>query len=381
MSISIQSTKKKSAKCVLIVDTRERALATDIDRAFADAELDHITQQIAVGDYAIYDPVAGMVRVIIERKSLDDFGQSIKDGRYMNKEKMIAYREKHGNVSLSFVVEGAINPSAKKCFGGIPYGTIESAIFHMSVRDSISTFRTKDTTDTAEFLARFTNSVSSLCERERSMSVVDAIIIGGADAPVPVSVPVSAPVSAPVPVPAPVSAPTNDELHEIKLDAAVATLKVTAETTSEMTALDMWSAISGITSITAPEFAARWSLSEMIMRAGNHSDDLLDGLRRATSGRKYSKQTYDGIRLLGSRAILDGSVATQQARVLEKVRGVTRESAMAIISQSGGLPGLVSKSAAEIAKFALAPGKTGRQRHVGPAVAGRIVAALVAKKV
>ena len=143
--------------CKLICDNREHAvLRHDIEFA----GITKSVMQMTTGDYAILNPT-GNILVIIERKSFDDFGASLIDGRHNNKEKLLKLRA-GTNCKIIFIIEGEAFPDPNNQYARIPYKYIESAIFHMMVRDNISIIRTKDTLDTAKTLVRFIHSMDTL---------------------------------------------------------------------------------------------------------------------------------------------------------------------------------------------------------------------------
>jgi ERCC4-type nuclease len=77
--------------------------------------------QITVGDYIV---VSGdKIVAVIERKTLDDYGASLKDGRANNKQKMINLRKKTG-CRIIYIIEGDAFPSPNDCYSNIPYKNI-----------------------------------------------------------------------------------------------------------------------------------------------------------------------------------------------------------------------------------------------------------------
>lgn len=159
-----------ATKCTLVSDTREKYVLQHID---AFAGVTHVVQQITTGDYTILDP-AGKILVCIERKSLTDYGASIVDGRMENKKKLIALREQWG-CALMFLVEGSPAASAQEKFGGVPFASIRSSMFHLMVRDNIQIICTADTLDTARTLAALVKSMDTLCAKtKREQTDIDA---------------------------------------------------------------------------------------------------------------------------------------------------------------------------------------------------------------
>ena len=132
----------------LIVDTRERVvipfLADSLDK------YGYRVHQINTGDFVICSG-AGKVRMCIERKTLEDFAASFKDGRYENRRKMIEMRRQTG-CQLYFIIEGPAFPSPSRKFARIPYANILAAITSLMVRDEIFIVFSSDPAHTAERL-------------------------------------------------------------------------------------------------------------------------------------------------------------------------------------------------------------------------------------
>src|SRR3989304_6649173 len=114
-------------KYKLIIDDRERAIFPYLETELYDIK--YKKTRINVGDYAICDENDNII-ICIERKTLEDFASSIKDGRYENKNNMIELRKKN-NCKLVLLLEGDAYPKPNKLYGRIPYKIIESAIFHI----------------------------------------------------------------------------------------------------------------------------------------------------------------------------------------------------------------------------------------------------------
>jgi len=149
----------KLPNITLICDTRERNVLKH------KAELDQITyeiKQISVGDYII--TTGDNILAVIERKSLDDFAASLKDGRHANKEKLLKLRSETG-CRILYIIEGNPFPADGSYFGGISYKNIQSSIFHLMVRDGIPIIYTEDTLHTAKTLVNFTRSMSTLVSK------------------------------------------------------------------------------------------------------------------------------------------------------------------------------------------------------------------------
>lgn len=140
----------------IIADTRERNVLRH-DKEFADIDIK--VEQINVGDYAIFDE--DKMIAIIERKSLEDYAASLKDGRHQNKQKLIDIRNQT-NCKIIYIIEGKQTTNPNKLYNRMPYRYIESSIFHLIMRDDIFIIRSENTLDTAKILVRFLKSMKTL---------------------------------------------------------------------------------------------------------------------------------------------------------------------------------------------------------------------------
>ena len=66
--------------CKLIIDTRERNVTRHAKEL---EEINFEIKQITTADYVVLSPLGNIV-ALLERKSLDDFAASLKDGRHDN---------------------------------------------------------------------------------------------------------------------------------------------------------------------------------------------------------------------------------------------------------------------------------------------------------
>lgn len=137
----------------LWVDTRERAVIDSIDGVFQ-------IKQLSVADYLVVDSNDHVI-LAIERKSLDDYAASLKDGRSENFGKMIELREQQG-CGLALIVEGPICNAAEDTFGGIPYKCIESSMLHLALRDGFIILHSISPEYTAELVMRIVKSITTI---------------------------------------------------------------------------------------------------------------------------------------------------------------------------------------------------------------------------
>lgn len=126
----IQDLQEMEGGLMVYIDNRERALLS----LASEAGLLVTVAPLPVADIVIS---RGYVRVLIERKTIDDLIGSIKDNRYNEqKSRLLGERQSLGS-KIVYIIEGTKASVLA-----------ESAILSMVLRDQIHVFRTKNTTDT-----------------------------------------------------------------------------------------------------------------------------------------------------------------------------------------------------------------------------------------
>ncbi len=255
----------------LIIDDRERAVTCK-------AELKEIPHEIMRmeqgGDYLLVKD--GSILACIERKSLDDFAASIKDGRSENIKKLIAFRAKT-NCRIIYLIEGKLNPNPTEEFAHIPYKTIKSSINHLIIRDGVCILRTLDTNDTAKTLVDLVHSMNTLKEFEPLAETPNTTIIG------------------------------NDEMLTMIREKHV---KPTIDVVREM-----WSCFKGISIDASDSYIAIWSIADIVL-ARITRETIIN--HKTSSGRKINKQAATS--LMGIDKLLE-------TRILSKIPGISAKSA------------------------------------------------------
>jgi ERCC4-type nuclease len=139
------------------VDDRENHVFSYLPR---DSAFHIERKRLEIGDFAIFKE--GTLVAIFERKTLEDFGASIKDGRKANIEKLKISRAETG-CKIIYIVENEIVDIAPDMkFNSIFYSAIESHIFHLMVRDDVAVIRTANCGHTAATLLAFMKSMKTL---------------------------------------------------------------------------------------------------------------------------------------------------------------------------------------------------------------------------
>lgn len=121
----------------IVFDNRERYLIEAFRQKYPDTP--HEIEQLSVGD--IHFKVDGSLRLVIERKTLDDLSASIMDHRWQEQKKRLAELD-----TLSIYIMEGMEKSNKK---GISYDTLISAMWSTIVRDKQHVFRTCNLQETA----------------------------------------------------------------------------------------------------------------------------------------------------------------------------------------------------------------------------------------
>jgi ERCC4-type nuclease len=173
------------AEIKIIIDDRERQTSAKIeDIIYGGGDIlsssttngISITSKIkrlTIADYILLlkpkDSDEKKILALIERKTWSDFSSSIKDGRHYNKDKMLEMqKEDHqggGCSKVIYVVEGP-RPAIHQKVDGIPYTTLESAIFHLIWRDNIQVLFSNSAEETADLLIRLCLSLGRLYKKK-----------------------------------------------------------------------------------------------------------------------------------------------------------------------------------------------------------------------
>jgi ERCC4-type nuclease len=278
-----------TTKSILIMDERERSVYRHQNEFL---NINFIIKQITTADYVVMSPTNNILAVI-ERKSLEDYAASLKDGRHSNKNKLVAMRRDTG-CRIIYIVEG---PDAHPgdYFGNIAFKNIESSIFHLMIEDGICVIRTKCTLDTAKTLARVMVSMDTLFERAGN------VITGGEDMNETKEMSTLAAIDA---IP-------REMIDQMKL------LTVVHTPSDHELVISLWSCFPGIAATTADDYINMWSLADIVCdRVGDISK------QRLKSGRKMSAK------IVKSLTNIDENM---QIRLLAAVPGISRDSAREMI--------------------------------------------------
>jgi ERCC4-type nuclease len=140
------------------LDTRETQLVRILPAEYPDVVE---VCNLDLGDFNVVVKDTGQIVVIVERKSIQDFAQSIKDHRYHEqKARMMAYREANPITKLVYVIEGNFSFEPTFMCQSIPGKTFTSCILGSMMRDNIHCLFTKNILDTFELFSSMIDRLS-----------------------------------------------------------------------------------------------------------------------------------------------------------------------------------------------------------------------------
>lgn len=162
---------------ILKVDNRERAIHDHIRTVFCEKPMFcvNINQpefvQLDTADFVIMSHNSDMtetkILAIIERKTLEDYAASLKDGRIMNTEKLLKMREETG-CQVYYLIEGNINTGYDSVIAGIEYYKILANIRDAQINHNINILNTSNKLHTARELKFLLERYTTLYENIQS---------------------------------------------------------------------------------------------------------------------------------------------------------------------------------------------------------------------
>ena len=138
-----------------IIDNRERDIKEKLNGK------DYIKfENLEIGDINI--KYNGEIKMVIERKNIKDFSNSIKDGRYAE-QKIRLKSLKIDPSKIYFLIEGKINNDIKKKISGITYETLISSMISLMLRDNFKIYKTENIAETIIFLEKLYDKLLKKC--------------------------------------------------------------------------------------------------------------------------------------------------------------------------------------------------------------------------
>lgn len=226
--------------CTLDIDNRERNVLAHTNELSAIA---YTRKQLTTGDYVLRHDTH--IIAVIERKTLDDYGASIKDGRADNKRKLLALRQRTG-CRIYYLIEGPKSPAPSKTFARIPYAIIRRSFMRLTLEHGIILLHTLDTIDTARELVELTLATQTLLE-----TLGDPTWLLQAQVQLPANADADTPADE-------IASGGEFDLNELTTPVARTDHDIVRE---------MWACFSGITVETADSFIAKWSIADIVRGA------------------------------------------------------------------------------------------------------------------
>lgn len=122
------------------IDNRERDLIVTCQQS----GIEHTVETLPLADIDI----GGIF--LFERKRVDDFAASIKDGRWREqKARMLVWRTQHPDCRVFYIIEGSMSRVS------LPKKTLFSAMVNTMLRDGIQVLRTSSLAETALYIQLF----------------------------------------------------------------------------------------------------------------------------------------------------------------------------------------------------------------------------------
>jgi ERCC4-type nuclease len=151
MAIEQRSAVDQSSDVLITIDAREHSIISQID-------MDKLKDVIKVGQIDLGDvniSYQDHVHWIIERKTIADLAQSIKDGRYQEqKMRVFSYIQQHPQTRYMYIIEGrySFDPAFALRHQFMPNTTLTSSILNSMFRDNVYVMMTPSIDETVNFI-------------------------------------------------------------------------------------------------------------------------------------------------------------------------------------------------------------------------------------
>lgn len=145
----------------LLIDYRENKFIDKNEKVQNNVEIVNLD----LGDFQFVDGENTRIKMIIERKTINDLAASIKDGRYLEqKNRLLSYRNNNPHVKIAYILEGQYSFSPLFTASNMNNKTLSGSIINSMLRDNIHIWTVKNEEETKHILAnlhqRFTTDAS-----------------------------------------------------------------------------------------------------------------------------------------------------------------------------------------------------------------------------
>lgn len=158
----------------LLIDYRENKFIDKNEKVQNNVEIVNLD----LGDFQFVHGENTNIKMIIERKTINDLAASIKDGRYLEqKNRLLSYRNNNPQVKIAYIIEGHYSFSPLFTASNMNNKTLSGSIINSMLRDDIHIWMVKNEDETKHILAnlhqRFTTDASKYFSDEKNKQCKD----------------------------------------------------------------------------------------------------------------------------------------------------------------------------------------------------------------
>ncbi len=334
----------------ILIDHRERQVSGFLTAAANELNIDTHIHQSSTGDYTITRAMGGeqpVVLACIERKTLKDFADSVRDGRLESEvNKMLALRKKTG-CQLFIILEGKPAASDKKVPNTyMKFGTMQKMLAGHSIKHGIFVLYTNDEMNSAETICYMHGKFDSVPDPVRVVCSGDAgagTVGGDEDADIPdnMSDTTTTQVSH-----------TGSNASELVPEAIL----MKTESSDMQLRSQMWAKLGGITVPMGQVLDKYICVANMALGQVPRSELVKI---KTTGGRNMNAKVVS--RLLSVKTDFE-----TQAQLLSGVPGISVDTARLLLEQVGGMIALISTPTEQLKQVKIgsrALGKRASQIH------------------
>lgn len=144
---------------VVRCDFREKEIIHEFEK-----KIDVQTLSLNLGDIEIFDETTQKPVAILERKTVDDLANSIKDGRYREQSLRLQSCVDSNETHVFYIIEGTIREKHQK----IPNATLLTAICSLSLKFKL--LKTNDVSESVDMILALKNKLEK-CSKPKNESI------------------------------------------------------------------------------------------------------------------------------------------------------------------------------------------------------------------